>query len=332
MQLHSNADYARLTHGAETLAHVDGNWHGFGKQLKADATVDELLDTAGINWTVKKEPIWYDRNGTQFAVPNKRALVREDGKAFDVVGKDWAPTQNRDLAEFADKFRRAGNLEWIGAGACGNGSKVFIQAKTTNGFKLFDGKDEVEQLISFYNPHKHGAAVVVGSSANRLWCANQVTGFGRDGRRAQARFHHVDGVKGFSEEAALKLLNATAEACEVFKSQAELLASKRASAAEVQSFLRGAFNLVDLKDGPPDLVEASRARNQRQLDKLLDAHHTQPGVQCGEGTWWQVFNTVTYYVDHVAGKDEAARTASALLGAGEARKVKALDLALAAAA
>ena len=93
----------RLISAAETLAHVDGQWHGFGKQVAPNATVDEIALAAGIGWNVVKEQIYTRRaDGSEREVSNKRALVREPvGKSFDIVGRDWTPVQNRDLLEWA---------------------------------------------------------------------------------------------------------------------------------------------------------------------------------------------------------------------------------------
>jgi hypothetical protein len=68
----------------------------------------------------------------------------------------------------------------------------------------------------------------------------------------------------------------------------------------------------------------------RTVNQVLEAVTTQPGYELSRGTAWNAYNGVTYYVDHVRGRDEGdAAIESALSGAGEKLKGRALDLAVA---
>ena len=55
--------------------------------------------------------------------------------------------------------------------------------------------------------------------------------------------------------------------------------------------------------------------------------HKQPGANMSEGTWWSALNAVTYYADHVAGRDRNAALRSAWFGSKATMKRNALDLA-----
>ena len=56
--------------------------------------------------------------------------------------------------------------------------------------------------------------------------------------------------------------------------------------------------------------------------------HTQAGAELGEGTFWQLFNTVTYMTDHTLGRNNDNRLQSAWYGANQNVKKKALELAV----
>jgi phage/plasmid-like protein (TIGR03299 family) len=327
----SQGDYIRTKHGAETLAHADGVWHGFGKPLKPDSTIEEIEEAAGIGWEVELRPLYTKGpSGEDVEIANRKALVRAtDGKCFDVTGKDWRPNQNRAALELTDIFVRAGKMAYVAAGAVRDGAHVFVQARAVQGFSLFNGRDDIEQIITFGNPHKHGCAVSVTGGSQRMWCANQAVLLTRAGKLAiSARFNHT-AVHQFNKEKALTLLSASNAAMEVFREQATALTKTKISRTGTSDYLRRVFKLQDLTVGTDDQISRSRKRNQNIIDKLIEAHHTQPGAKLGEGTLWQAFNTVTYATDHGVITSPAQRQSSALVGSGAVRKMEALREALA---
>lgn len=318
---------------AQSAAHVQANWHGFGTQLKADATIAEIEDAAGIGWTVSKQPVHtVTAGGVQRIVPGKFALVRDDTQqALDIVGKDWKVNQNRRGLELFDSFIDQGKLSYVAAGTIRNGSTVFVQAKTEKGFTLFSGKDAIEQIITFYNPHRQGSAVLIDTSANRLFCLNQMKLLSANAaENAKVRFQHVGADRQFSQNEALRLLGATGKAFEVFEERARLLAGARCTDAQTETYLRTVFKIEEAAPEASQKEKDERsARNRKIVDKLLENHWEQPGVDAGLGTWWQAFNGVTHWVDHRGSKGADIRASSALLGDGSRRKQLALELAVA---
>ena len=44
----------------ETMAYAGAvPWHGLGKPVPADLSTNQMLDAAGLNWTVEKVPLYY---------------------------------------------------------------------------------------------------------------------------------------------------------------------------------------------------------------------------------------------------------------------------------
>jgi len=66
----------------------------------------------------------------------------------------------------------------------------------------------------------------------------------------------------------------------------------------------------------------------RNAETAIDVLFRQPGAQYAEGSWWQVFNAVTYMTDHVMGRNADNRLTSAWYGGNRNLKSKALDLAV----
>jgi hypothetical protein len=73
-------------------------WHGLGQQVSDDITTDGMMEAAGLDWSVTKQPMYYmDDLGEMGEVPGKSALVRSsDNKVMDIVGQDWNPVQNAE--------------------------------------------------------------------------------------------------------------------------------------------------------------------------------------------------------------------------------------------
>jgi hypothetical protein len=61
---------------------------------------------------------------------------------------------------------------------------------------------------------------------------------------------------------------------------------------------------------------------------VLDLLDTQPGAEMGAGTFWQLYNGATYYVDHKMGRTDDNRMSNAWFGSGVKIKTDALILAV----
>ena len=104
-----------------------------------------------------------------------------------------------------------------------------------------------------------------------------------------------------------------------YKDAALLMASKRYTEDTKNEYLARVF---------PVLGEAKRKERSKGATGVLDILETQPGAQYGEGTFWQLFNGVTYYVDHEMGRNADNRMSAAWFGSGVKKKQDAINLAL----
>jgi len=162
-----------IVNGEAQMAYAgDTPWHGLGVKVPADLSPIQMLDKAGLNWSVEKESLI---TSSGFAVPDKKALVRSsDNKVLDIVGKDWNPVQNQEAFEFFDDFVSSGDMEMHTAGSLKGGQIVWALAKVKESFKVF-GNDEVESYLLFSNPHRFGQSVDVRFTPIRVVCNNTLT-------------------------------------------------------------------------------------------------------------------------------------------------------------
>ena len=69
-------------------------------------------------------------------------------------------------------------------------------------------------------------------------------------------------------------------------------------------------------------------RDSNKSREAQEVMHTQAGANLGEGTFWQLFNTVTYMTAHTLGRNNDNRLQSSWYGSNQNVKKKALELAV----
>ena len=75
-------------------------WHGLGTEVAEAPTSADALRFAGLDWTVRQEPVYNARGGT---IPGYRANVRDtDGSVLGIVGDRYKVVQNIDAFNFTD--------------------------------------------------------------------------------------------------------------------------------------------------------------------------------------------------------------------------------------
>jgi hypothetical protein len=125
-----------MSHEIETMAYVGAvPWHGLGTQLPAAPSVEEMLEAAGLDWTVSKRPLftWRSR-GEALDVKGHKALVRDtDHRVLSVVTDRYVPVQNRQALELFRRFCDAGHLELETAGALKGGAFIWALARIGRG-------------------------------------------------------------------------------------------------------------------------------------------------------------------------------------------------------
>ena len=306
-----------MAHAVETMAYAgEVPWHGLGKQVLPDLTPEQMLYEAGLDWSVEKIPAFAEVNGEKVAI-NKSALVRSsDSKVLDVVGDDWNPVQNAEAFGFFADFVSEGNMEMHTAGSLKGGQMVWALAKVKDeSFELF-GDDRVDSYLLFSNPHMYGKSIDVRFTPIRVVCNNTLTLSLGSGSKNSVKVSHRT---QFDAEQVKETMGIASFKMNEYKDAALLMASKRYTEDTKNEYLERVF---------PVLGEAKRKERSKGATGVLDILETQPGAQYGEGTFWQLFNGVTYYVDHEMGRSADNRMSAAWFGSGVKKKQDAINLAL----
>ena len=292
-------------------------WHGLGTKVPQDLSPEQMLDAAGLNWSVSKSPA-YSLVGEEFVSIGQSALVRDiDNKILDVVSDDWNPVQNAEAFEFFNEFVAAGDMEMHTAGSLKGGQIIWALAKVKESFELFKG-DRIDSYMLFSNFHKYGFSTDVRFTPIRVVCNNTLTLSLNSKVERMAKISHR---KVFDPSNVKDMLGIATNKLAKYKEMAQFLGSKQAKNEDIVDYFCRIFPVTGSNDKKKKDISKS-------AQTALDILHTQPGSEYAEGTWWQPFNAVTYMTDHLAGRSADTRLTSAWYGYNKGVKTKALELAV----
>ena len=304
--------------GVAQMAYAgDVPWHGLGTKVPNDLTPEQMLDAAGLNWTVDKVPAYAKVNGSNVAI-GQSALVRSrDHKILDVVSDDWNPVQNQEAFEFFNDFVAAGDMEMHTAGSLRDGQIVWGLAKVKESFSLFKG-DQIDSYLLFSNFHKYGHSTDVRFTPIRVVCNNTLTLSLNSKVEQMAKISHR---KVFNPEDVKGMLGIAHDKLAQYKEMASFLGSKRYNNENIVEYFTRIFPVSGANDKKKKEVS-------KNAELALDVLEKQPGAEFAPGTWWQAFNAVTYVTDHLHGRNADNRLQSAWYGYHKGVKTKALETAV----
>lgn len=293
-------------------------WHGLGFKVSNDLTPQQMLEAAGLDWEVITKPC-YTRIKDKMVKIDRQALVRStDDKVLDIISKDWKPVQNEDAFAFFNDFVGAGDMNMETAGSLKGGKIVWALARVNESFELFDGRDRVDGFLHFTNPHSYGQSIDIRFTPIRVVCNNTLTLSLSMNSKNKVTWNHR---REFDEELVKETLGIAKDKLQKYKEMAQFLSQKRYKDEDIVEYFTRIF----------PVSEAKKEKNQLSRNSALAIEtylNDQPGAELGEGSFWQLFNTVTYMTDHVLGRTQDTRLTSAWYGASKNLKAKALETAV----
>ena len=315
-----------MSHNVETMAYRNETpWHGLGVKVDHAMSAADMVQAAGLNWTVSKRPLV-----TADGVPVKSAfgLLRDsDDKVLSVVGSGYKPVQNDKIVEFFKRFTDAGSMKMETAGSLNGGRYVWALARIERDFNVAGvGKDPIKGYLLMSSPHVHGKALMLQTTAIRVVCWNTLSWSIREGAKMDGKVggqfrmpHSVEFNEGV-QEVAIEAMGLAQHQLQVMEEQAAVLAKTRIDDKTRQTFF---LNVLRTKQ------DADKAL-PRLAAQFEDAYHSAPGqnLKTAEGTWWGALNAITYVADHVMAKTQDIRLRNTWFGHVAAMKRRALDLAL----
>ena len=323
-----------MAHEVESMVSVrEVPWHKLGVVVPNALTSEEALRLGGLDWKVRKEPI-YARIGADFhLVEGRSAIVRSsDNAILGDVGSRYTPIQNAQALDFFDSVVGSKEAMYETAGSLRGGRKVFITAKLPGTIRVTreDG-DVVEKYLLLATSHDGSGANRMLFTPTRVVCANTLAAALRGSAGEGVSIRHTTNATA-KIEAAQVALGIAVKFYDQLGESLKALAAHRFSDGDMKEFAAELLpGSVKEKDGKKVLEVSTRTENNRM--KLLELFSSGVG-QVGEvrGTAWAAYNAATEYIDHTrstrVGEGEDAddvRADAVLFGAGAAFKQKAFD-------
>jgi phage/plasmid-like protein (TIGR03299 family) len=301
--------------GFAEFAYLEGTyvWHGMGNKFSADATIDDIKQAAGMDWTCESIPLSYTHNGERFSITDRVAQVRSDtGQALGVVSNSFQTVQPSETVEFFRDLVESIGLQITTAGTLFGGRKLFASAYIGEQ-SLIDDRDRVRSYLLLSTALDGSMATTARFTSVCVVCNNTL----RMAHEADAAVRVLHSTK-FDADAAKRTLGVAPRTFDEFMSQMRGLAERPVSEARGHELTS---TLLERDDGPV----------HDRITKLFTGEGLIGADLAGrDGTAWAWLNAVTQFADHDRGaKSESHRLNSALFGSADRLKVRALELALA---
>lgn len=311
-----------MAHLVETMAYAgEVPWHGLGVPVSNDFSPRQMMEKAGVDWSVEKVPSFVRFNGDNISTGTSSLVRSSDGQILaPMVGDNWEPVQNEEAFEFFNEYCLAGDMEMHTAGSLDEGRVVWVLAKVKESFNIL-GEDQVDSYLLFSNPHKYGKCIDVRFTPIRVVCNNTLTMSLDSVSNNSVRLNHRS---AFDPDKVKETLGIASEKFEKYREMAEFLSKKRFDMDSLIQYYNTLFPRGAKSDKSVTMVDDLTTTGKRAFELL----EIQPGANFGAGTWWSALNSVTYLTDHELGRSADTRINSAWFGSNQTRKIKAAELAV----
>lgn len=308
-------------------------WHGFGQQINEDIPLDQWQSLAGLDWKVRRCPIYTNlvvEQDSDFAegglgrtrIPNKVALIRSDSQdLLSVVSDRYKVVQPAKVLEFFGSLIEKNGFEMHTAGALRGGKRVWALAKTGRGFKI--GDDEVGAFLLLATSYDGTFSTTAQFTSIRVVCNNTLSWSLEAGDRQSDGIIKIPHNQEF-DEVSVKLGLGLDVDWERFQQLVQRLTERKVTEREALKYFFAVLGVTE--------EQGNEGEQYVNVKKLLSFYQSGPGAQLpsAQGTAWGLVNAVTFFCDHSRrAKDAGSRFDSASFGSGALIKRKALTLAVA---
>jgi hypothetical protein len=261
--------------------------------------VFELLEKAGMNWSVNKEPLHLpDGTETRFF-----GVTRADNKAvFGTCTSQYEIFQNSEMAELAHRVSEATGHKIGKSKVYGAGERLSIDLQ--GGSEILEYKnvgDVIEKSIRITNSHDGSGSLRIALGSLVLSCTNGMTRWVQD-RKASIR--HTTNMKQLVDQ-ALVSLEIVEQYEESFMQQVRKMLEVPVNENHIRKMIEVVAD-VDIKkvnkvNGAWESDDYStRAMNIAQ--SVFDSIREE--IDFKGATSWGLLNGITHYTTHKAGTDK----------------------------
>jgi phage/plasmid-like protein (TIGR03299 family) len=310
-------------HLVESMAYAgDIPWHGLGKKLAPNQSIDTWKVNAGMNWKINESEVRYITGqngvGTINVFPEQKVLYRSDSKApLAVVSKRFQVVQPEEILEFYRDLTEVGGFELETAGVLREGRKFWALANTGQSAVL-RGRDRVEGYLLLATACDGSLATTAQFTSVRVVCNNTLAIALGDTSSAIKVPHRSQ----FNPDAVKRQLGIAVSSWDGFVARMKALAERPVDPDAVEGLLKRVLT-YPAHDGKNAVVNE---RALKAVQMLYGGAGKGALLASSRGTASGVLNSVTEYVDHHRqARSEDHRRDAAWFGQGAQIKQRAWD-------
>jgi phage/plasmid-like protein (TIGR03299 family) len=302
-------------------------WHGLGTVLDSPPTVAEALRLAGLDWSVYTSPLHArlqtPEGGFFDSLVASRAVVRGDShEVLGVVGAGYQPLQNTQALAWFDPWLASGKVTLETAGSLRGGRIVWALARIVSDPIVVNGDDVVNKYVLIAHGHDGTFAIRAGLTPIRVVCRNTL-GFALaagDKSGSIFRLSHRSGVV----ERMAEVAQAIGRMDERLNEQGD--AYRKMAGTDV---VGGDERMVAFMGAVYEQTTEA-VRKGRRLDQVSELFASGQGqdLRGAHGTYWGLWNAVTEFETHHAGRTAEGRAHSTAFGTGRDVIRRGFDVAL----
>lgn len=333
--------------GEVAMAYQDETpWHQLGTKQDMP-TVKVALETANLDWLVNADPVFVKQGDVYVPVNERRALVRDvDNMVLGIVSEDYAPLQNHEAFGVLDTACKEFGVTIASAGALGpRGDRAWMQAKLPDSIEPIKG-DKIDGYFLIVTGHNGGTPYTARPTPIRVVCENTLN-MAVNQSDALIKLNHVradiDNI-----DLVAQLINDLVYALKVSGDTFAELAAKKWDLPQVRQYIDAVVGIASHNEVEAVIAQyleadvAPDSAKVKQRDQIMSLVWNGKGArQAGAvkskqtATAWAAYNAVTEWVDHVRPAEVSEKmrmkaNTSALFGAANNMKERALELAIAA--
>jgi phage/plasmid-like protein (TIGR03299 family) len=303
-------------------------WHRLGTVTDGCMTAPEVMATACLGgWNVRKIPLQAteitDEGVTTVDCPDRFMTVRTNPVSgtvdyLGIVGADYVPVQNEQVAEILDLLVDESGAHFETAGSLRQGRSVFVTMKLPEVMSIA-GIDDHDLYLAATTSHDGSACLRLDATPVRIVCANTQR-MAYAASRASYTFRHTTNVTNKINQAR-QAMGLMWQHFGAFKTEADKMINEALTMGEFDAIVSQLWPLAD------DVTAATRNRHRQRsatLRYLVRDADTQAAIV---GTRWGGYQAVAEYVDHYApASSPTVRATRAVTGSGAEVKARAFEL------
>ena len=291
-------------------------WHGLGTQLAEPATSAEAIKAAGLDWKVRKVPLFAIEGTGVAPVPQYFGIAPEDrwGKpdcpVFGIVSDDYQPLQNIEAFNFFDSIVGEKVAMYHTAGALGKGEHVWILAKLP-GVMEITSSDMLDKYVLLSTGHDGRTCVRVILTPVRVVCQNTLTIALQSGKEI-ARAYHTRSMNRQLDSARQKV-QSLIKGFETMQATFRAMAKRKMAVEAAKAYIERVFPIPE--DQTNKKVPAWILEDRANCVHLF--HHGRGNDNpTAKETLWAAYNGITEYVDHWRTRGDRQHMYTVCLGRG----------------